>query len=158
MLAEPALVWREALTLNRKCKTDYRCVSTHSGGYVDFLEVAAPELSGLAEYANSGDWASEIRLKQSESYQVETVSLSDLLDQHDAPSEIGYLSIDTEGSELAILESFDFARRKIYLITVEHNYSEPARTRMSSLLADQGYRRKYANISQWDDWYVLSDG
>lgn len=39
-------------------------------------------------------------------YAVETISLRDLLRTHDAPVRIDYLSIDTEGSEFAILDSF----------------------------------------------------
>ena len=42
-------------------------------------------------------------------YDVTTVSLGDLLDRHNAPATIDYLSIDTEGSEFAILEAYDFA-------------------------------------------------
>jgi len=53
--------------------------------------------------------------------QVETVSLNDLLLSQAAPPRIDYISIDTEGSELAILEAFDFARWDVRLFTIEHN-------------------------------------
>jgi len=56
-------------------------------------------------------------------YPVETISLVDLLIEHKDPSEIDYLSIDTEGSGFDILENFDFKRYKYKIITCEHNYS-----------------------------------
>ncbi len=155
ILAEPARVWHERLQLNRSCSVDLRCVSDQTGKQVEFLEVDSPELSAVAQFADSGDWLSQIRLSRSSGYTVETVSLNDLLDFHVAPQEIGYLSVDTEGSEYAILSSFDFGRRIIRVITVEHNYCEPARTKIYNLLTSKGYERKYVELSQWDDWYVL---
>lgn len=48
--------------------------------------------------------------KKGKNYHVETVSLLDLLNEHNAPYEIDYLSIDTEGSEFDILKAFDFKK------------------------------------------------
>ncbi|MCP9927908.1 FkbM family methyltransferase [Cyanobium sp. CH-040] len=156
ILAEPARIWHERLQLNRTCSIDLRCVSDQTGKEIDFLEVDSPELSAIAQYADSGDWASQIRLSRSTTYAVETVSLNDLLDFHEAPPEIGYLSVDTEGSEYAILSSLDYGKRIIRVITVEHNYCEPARTKIYDLLVSHGYARKHEELSRWDDWYVLS--
>jgi hypothetical protein len=83
------------------------------------------------------------------------VSLNDLLKQHNAPPEIGYLSIDTEGSELSILEALNFDQYRFRIITAEHNYIEPERTKIYDLLQRNGYNRVYQDISQWDDWYLL---
>ncbi|WP_259722019.1 FkbM family methyltransferase [Synechococcus sp. CS-1328] len=155
LLAEPALVWHERLQRNRSCSIDLRCVSDQTGKQVEFLEVDYPELSTVAQFANSGDWASQIRMSQSSSYRVETVSLNDLLDFHKAPSEIGYLSVDTEGSEYGILSRLDFDKRAIRVITVEHNYCETTRAEIFKLLSSKGYERRHIELSQWDDWYVL---
>jgi FkbM family methyltransferase len=163
ILAEPASFWRDKLAGNRKCIIDYRCVSGESGKNVEFMEVlddetklASPELSSLAEYAFSGDWASQTRLSNSIKYTVETVSLNDLLLEHNAPQSIDYLSVDTEGSELEILENFDFKQYRVQIITVEHNYREPFRQRIFDLLTANGYARKHERVSMFDDWYVLS--
>jgi FkbM family methyltransferase len=164
ILAEPARCWHQALRSNRHCRIDYRCVATESGHFVDFLEVAnnpssglyiTPELSGLASHADNGDWAAEIRRDHSTCYQVETLSLCDLLAQHNAPREIGYLSVDTEGSELDILKAFDFDAYKIHVITVEHNYKDDLRSGIHTLLLGNGYKRLFEEYSDFDDWYVL---
>jgi hypothetical protein len=87
------------------------------------------------------------------SYEVDTVSLNDLLAYHDAPRAIDYLSIDTEGSEFPILAEFDFASYEVSVLTVEHNYG-PNREKTKALLESHGYVRKWEEISNVDDWYV----
>jgi FkbM family methyltransferase len=165
ILAEPARCWHHSLAANRSCIIDHRCVYNETGIEVDFLEVdqdsssplyITPELSGIARYADNGDWASPIRTDHSTSYPVETVTLQDLLVQHDAPYEIGYLSIDTEGSELDILQAFDFKSRRIHVVTVEHNYQDDIRSGLYKLLSRNGFKRVCEDISGWDDWYVAS--
>jgi FkbM family methyltransferase len=166
ILAEPARCFHHSLAANRSCIIDHRCVYNQTGLEVDFLEVdqdssgplyITPELSGIARYADNGDWASPIRSDHSTSYPVETVTLQDLLAQHNAPYEIGYLSIDTEGSELDILQAFDFKSHRIHVITVEHNYQDDIRSGLYRLLACNGFKRVCEDISGWDDWYVASD-
>lgn len=86
-------------------------------------------------------------------YEVETAKLTTLLDDHDAPQVIDYLSIDTEGSEFDILQDFDYSSRTIKIITVEHNYTGN-RELIKQLLVLNGYRRVLSEISAWDDWYI----
>jgi hypothetical protein len=76
-----------------------------------------------------------------------------MLERHSAPREIDYLSIDTEGSELAILEAFDFDRYVIRCITCEHNF-RPDRQRTQDLLESKGYVRAFGEVSLFEDWYV----
>jgi FkbM family methyltransferase len=54
--------------------------------------------------------------------QLKIISLNDLLSRHGAPSKIDYLSIDTEGSELEILQAFDIEKYAISVITCKHNF------------------------------------
>jgi hypothetical protein len=91
-------------------------------------------------------------------YTVETISLTDLLDQRGAPTEIDYFSIDTEGSELEILEAFDFSRWRFNAITVEHNYVSASRNAIYDILTANGYTRVCTELAQWDDWYVGTAG
>jgi len=86
-------------------------------------------------------------------YSVETISLYDLLNKYNAPKTIDYLSIDTEGSEFDILNSFDFDKYEFRVITCEHNFTR-RRREIFSLLTAKGYARQLAHISLFDDWYV----
>ena len=45
-------------------------------------------------------------------------------DQLELPETIDYVSLDVEGSELSILETIDFKKIKIGLISVENNYND----------------------------------
>jgi hypothetical protein len=111
-------------------------------------------LSTIASFSQADRWATE-RLNGLQ-YGVETVSLNDLLASAGAPDRMDYLSIDTEGSELRILESFDFSRYRFSVITCEHNFT-PAREAIVELLGRHGYVRRHESLSQFDDWYIHQD-
>lgn len=164
ILSEPARTWESELRKNRDCIIDTRCVYESSLNMVEFSEtlnpnsefsVSSPELSTITRFTNNKDWASNIRKNNSIKYLVETVSLNDLLFQHNAPYNIGYLSIDTEGSELEILRNFDFTKHKIEIISIEHNHNKTNRNEIFELLVKNGYTRKFDNIFGADDIYVL---
>ena len=80
--------------------------------------------------------------------------MNDLLDQHGAPTEIDYFSIDTEGSELEILKGLDFNRWRFKVITVEHGYASAKQNAIYDILTANGYTRVSTDLAQWDDWYV----
>lgn len=152
ILAEPARRWHKELAKNRTCSIDTRCVWSTTGEQLNFLETATPEFSTIDQFAH-GDQHSEVR-SDATSYSVTTVSLNDLLHSHGAPHKIDYLSIDTEGSELAILQGFDFSQHTFEVITCEHNFGSQ-RTGIQNLLRDNGYVHVFENLSKFDDWYVL---
>ncbi len=152
ILAEPAHCWLDDLKKNRNCSTDFRCVWQETGKLVEFNETDFAELSTINEFSNR-DYQAQLRVV-GKKYEVETVSLNDLLQAHAAPMEIDYLSIDTEGSEFLILKNFDFQKHNIKLITVEHNFVSPDREDIFALLASKGYTRMFTLLSEFDDWYV----
>lgn len=153
ILAEPAKCWHGDLQRNRSCVLDFRCVWDKDGQQLQFNEVADAELSTVEGFA-SNDMHARTR-QHAERYAVPTVSLNALLHEHHAPTEIDYLSVDTEGSELKILSAFDFDRYRIKIISVEHNYTAE-RDAIHALLCSKGFSRKFEAYSQWDDWYVAS--
>ena len=151
ILAEPAKCWHLNLKKNRNCHIDTNCIWKKSDATLVFNEVDAAELSTINEY-NSIDAHQKDREK-GKNYNVTTISLIDLLKKYNAPQQIDYLSIDTEGSEYEILNSFDFSQYQFQVITCEHNFT-PAREKIYELLTSQGYVRKFEDISKFDDWYV----
>jgi len=151
ILAEPSIGWHNDLIVNRNCNIDKNCVWTKSNLLLDFIEVNDKELSTISHFIKS-DGHNEKR-KKGVSYKVNTISLMDLLKKYNAPKEIDYLSIDTEGSEYEILKNFNFEKYSFKVITVEHNYTS-LRDKIFHLLSSKGYTRKLQNLSKWDDWYV----
>jgi len=81
------------------------CLET-SGELLEFNETRALEFSTINSFTDADCYA-RIRVN-GHLYVVETVSLADLLRHYNAPKVVDYLSIDTEGSELEILNSFVF--------------------------------------------------
>jgi FkbM family methyltransferase len=157
LLAEPFSRWHAELAANRRARIDHRCVWKESGQQLQF--VATPDMPeyGGVEARAFDDGHAAMRAQSSERMLVETVSLNDLLREHGAPSHIDYLSIDTEGSELDILQAFDFGRYRVDLISVEHDYNQAKREALRTLLQAQGYEQRFRRFSSWDDWYVRRD-
>jgi FkbM family methyltransferase len=151
VLAEPARGWHEDLSRNRNCIVETECVWKSSGDRIEFNEVKEGEYSTIDIFSNSDNHAGERR--NGSKYLVETISLVDLLDKNNAPREISFLSIDTEGSEFEILSSFDFEKYKFNFVAVEHNFSN-SRDQIKSLLQNKGYQRILHDKSEWDDWYI----
>ena len=154
ILAEPAKAWHEALFRQRggdKVSIETDCVWTETGKELLFNETEDRELSAIDSIG--ADDVHRAARDKGKKYVVNSISLLDLCKKHNAPSVIDYLSIDTEGSELLILQAFDFAQYRFNIITCEHNYT-PARDDIYNLLLSKGYKRVLEKISQWDDWYI----
>ncbi len=157
ILSEPARRWHRSIKENRSVVLDQRAVAPTSGASLLFKETDAHlGLSGLVGFFNPRDMHALTRsTSPGAEYHVETVSLTDLLDQHGAPDYVDYISVDTEGSECSILENFDF-RRRIGLWTIEHNYVHDVRHSICQVMERNGYVRVLTDISDIDDWYVHS--
>ena len=151
VLAEPARIWHERIRAERRAPLDTRCVWSSSGARMTFRETRTAALSTLDHLAGE-DMHARSR-EDGTTYEVVTVTLADLLDEHGAPDRIDYLSIDTEGSEPDILGAFDFRTRRFSVITCEHNHT-PRRGEVQDLLTSNGYVRVLADVSRFDDWYV----
>ena len=151
LLIEPARVWKDRLIANRSSDFDFRCVFNATGQKVEFNESENAVYSTIQNFSKIDTHAQE-RITGGK-YIVDTVTLNDVLENHNAPKIIDYLSIDTEGSEFTILNSVDFNTWSFKVITVEHNYTSQ-RALIYELLTLNGYKRVLENISFMDDWYV----
>ena len=157
ILAEPAKIWHQQLQKNRKVYINTDCVWKDSKSKLLFNEVGYKnqnsELSTIDIFSRSDSHEDE--RKHGKKYEVNTISLNDLLKKYNAPIEIDYLSIDTEGSEFEILKKFDFNFYKVKVITCEHNYTT-TREKIFELLTKNGFKRVHQEFSLFDDWYIRS--
>lgn len=147
--AEPNPKFFAKLKKNRQCIVSESCIAGETGKQVEF--VFADVYGGMREYADD-DRHKEKRADYHASGQTKiltTISLHDFLLKHQAPKDIDYLSIDTEGSEFEILRNFPFDQWNIRLLTVEHNFTE-RRKDIRELLERHNYRCTEKNF---DDWY-----
>jgi|688.fasta_scaffold357352_1 FkbM family methyltransferase len=154
VVCEPLKSFQPKLSQNRNCSIDHRAVYSSSNLTVEFREISGnEELSGICS-SFLEDNLEIIRNENYISYQVETISLTDLLDDYNIPVSIDFISIDTEGSEFDILSNFNFDKYDVDIFTVEHNYIHSKREEIKNLMEKNHYTRILTDISQWDDWYV----
>jgi FkbM family methyltransferase len=109
LLVEPNPSLFRTLKVKRPWNTCLRAaIGPNDGQKVPFVVgqgERASLYSGLGGYLPE-DWLEEHCRRKSENIEVTTLSLLSLLEYADAPSHIDYLSIDVEGAEGAILQSF----------------------------------------------------
>lgn len=134
------------LIRNRTCIC-LNCCLYDRDGEAEFLEVAEVYGGIVAEYQPDhlrfvraflakkiGQPATTAPVRK------QTRTIRTILHEYRAPRIIDYWSLDTEGSELAILRSFPFEEYLVRFLTVEHNYA-PARADIGAFLATRGFRR-----------------
>ncbi len=127
---------------NRNCLCVQGCIFDKRES-VPFLKISgwAEMLSGIIEnydphHVKRIQWEIDLNGGQSEVINVKCYNLMQLLlDNH--IQHIDYLSIDTEGGELGILQSIDFSRIDIDVIEVENNYLGP----FQAFLEPLGYKK-----------------
>ena len=147
--AEPNPHFFKELQGNRLCDLSTACIGATTGEQVEFI--FADVYGGMSKDAASDQHALKRQAfcDAGETAILTTISLHDFLIARNAPRTIDYLSIDTEGSELSILETFPFQQWDIRLLTVEHNFTEQ-REKIRKLLEPFGYRCQEVDF---DDWY-----
>jgi FkbM family methyltransferase len=150
ILAEPNPVWHKALHENRTAIMERRCVYSVTGDVLEFLNTNSPEFGGVVD-ENTRGAAKRLHMKGG-IIKVETVSLNDLLEHHHAPTQIDFMSIDTEGSEYEILKAFDFKKWNVRLLTVELRPVEKDQA-IDRLMKENGYVRRFEKFSGGDAWY-----
>jgi FkbM family methyltransferase len=132
---EPHDVYFKVLQRLRSCHKDHRCLFERTGEVVEFLSYEDdPARSGIRHLNKNDTWAAQHDAVATTSMK-ETVTLADLLEQHDAPRTIHYLCLDVEGAEGTILDPFDFdGKHRILAISVEGG-------KCDTLLTSRGYLR-----------------
>lgn len=95
----------------------------------------------------------EARSGFTDTIEVPTITLGDLLERHQAPKVIDYFSLDVEGAEMMVLSHLPLDRYRFRCFTIEHNFS-PERQPILKLMQRHGFRRVFKELSGHDDWYV----
>jgi len=135
---------------SRTCTMLKEVVDSEPGRRIQF-RAGGGDLGGIDEHLR--DWVKDGSLKQAKVVELTTTTLEAILARANAPSFIHYLSIDIEGAELAALTAFPWSKHKVGAFTIEHNYEEPKRSQIRTLLESNGYRLE-RSLRQ-DDFYVL---
>ena len=149
---EPNPYYFKQLIENRNCKTDSLVLYNKDDEEVEFF--LAGSLGGTEEDFSVERARYEDR-KKAEKIVRKTISLNSLLEKHQAPRTIDYISLDTEGSEYRILSTFDFDRWHVRFFSIEHNMThredgEEYLGKLISLLSSQGYNHE---MNKWDMYF-----
>jgi len=131
------------LEKSRECKKYNFCVSDKEEEYLDFYQVNgyAEMLSGIKSEYDSKHFDrinSEIEKNGGEInvIKVKSITLNSILEENNITN-IDYLSIDTEGSELSVLKSIDLDKYYVRVISAEHNgYNDDVK----NYLIGKGYK------------------
>ncbi|NYE63850.1 FkbM family methyltransferase [Duganella sp. 1224] len=157
LCVEPNTTFYQRLIRNRNCQCLNACLYDRVAD-LPFLE-AAGTLGGLVNAFAPAQLAHAVRTQRltldaaghPPLVSKRTMTLATALSQARAPAVIDYWSLDTEGSELALLRSFPFERHTFNIITVEHNH-QPARAAIRGFLEARGF----IFVTAWfiDDCYL----
>ena len=156
ILAEPNKSYRNEIRKNRKADINFEAVWSKSGESLEFAEITAGGLSGIYSTFRGGGDALNKRVSLGiKKYRVKTISLNDLLNSHNAPLDFDLLSIDTEGSEFEILNSFDLNKYRPKVILVESDGSKNEINKFEKLLCGHGYKSLGSPLNDVKNiWFV----
>lgn len=150
LLSEVNSSLAQTLFLNRpKSKIDVRAVDEFSGIRKVFIKSKDSEYSALEGVSVHAD-----QLIDSISEVVETINLTDLLEDFKSPKCIDFLSIDTEGNEFDILKGLNFNLFRFNYIAVEVSKNQEE---ITEILGSNGYIRILEEVSLWDQWWVSQE-
>ncbi len=90
------------------------------------------------------------------SHRVFTITLTDLLDLHNAPNKVDYVSIDVEGSEIEVLLGIDFSKYDITMFSIEYENSDH-RSKIHKIMTDNKYTRVDYDEHCNEDRYLKND-
>jgi FkbM family methyltransferase len=135
---EPDAAQFAKLKTYRSCDCVQACIADKDST-ARFLSVAdgLTMMGGLVDHYEPGDLKMVTERSGARIVNVATRRLDAILAEINI-SAIDYLSIDTEGSELAILKSFDFSRFNVRALSVENNRNTP---QIPDYMQSLGYRR-----------------
>ena len=135
---EPDAAQFAKLSMVRSCDCVQACIADKDAT-ARFLSVTdgLTMMGGLVDHYEPGDLKMVSERSGARIVNLATRRLDAVLKERNVTA-IDYLSIDTEGSELAILRSFDFAQHKVRALSVENNRNTP---QIPEYMQSLGYNR-----------------
>jgi FkbM family methyltransferase len=130
----------------RSCEMVKEVVSSVSGQTVKFHTHSG--LGGIAD--TLGKWKEEAQ--KSPAVELTTVTLREILERHNAPAYMHFMSIDIEGAELDALKGIGLETYRFGAMAIEHNEEEPKRTDIINYLRQYGYER--VHTYRQDDYFA----
>lgn len=152
LLVEPNRSSHGTIAANRTAILCPEAAFREDGQILTFDEHEDGEYSRLSDHTEA-----KAEGGVSQSYTVETITLNTLFERHNAPTEIDFVSIDTEGSEVAVLEGLDPQRWQVKVFAIEHNFEAEKLAAIKDWMRNAGYRRAFADHFEYDCIYVQAD-
>ena len=143
-------VFEKLCQIRKKSFCENLCISNTEGS-LDFAMVEGMDaLSGIAKNMDSRH---QRRIKKEKGHvrmlRLPSLGLQRLLEKY-SMHQVDFLSIDTEGSELEVLQSVDFEKTKVGVLCVENNSGKKDVRRY---LEERGFVY-YVTLGDLDDLYV----
>jgi len=136
----------------RKCRLDNRAISDKSNKKINFY-------TGLS--SGVGSVYKNEQFTKTNPVVVKTVTLSDLLKEHNAPYNIDYISMDIEGAEELALKGFGWDY-KVKFWTIEsgnwmNRYEMGRRKRIREIMFKHKYKVVPGKHQEVEDWFYLQE-
>jgi FkbM family methyltransferase len=114
LCVEPRKQMGELYKQTRNCLFELAAIYTHTGT-ISFSD--RDVCSGI----NDKTITDVITRNENDIYDVPCLTFEDLFKKHNVPSLIHYMSMDVEGAELILLETFPFEQKCVLTASIEHN-------------------------------------
>jgi hypothetical protein len=134
----------------RKCETVCALVADVAGREVEFRvprhRVDRPMrgslLGGMAQFLGPTESNNPEDFEHSDMFRTTTTTLEEVLAHVALPRpRIDYMTVHTNGSELAVLRGMDWDRHPVAYVVVHHGGHATRRARVAEFLSSRGFRR-----------------
>ena len=137
------------LVANRPKAKNFNCAVYHTDG--EEVKFFLGESSGCGSIYEGDHQSGSVTV-------VKTKTLTSILKESEAPTNIDYISVDVEGAELDVLKGFNFEKYKVDYWTVEHsNFGKtPIMTSILEMMISHGYEVCEQTQASHEFWFKRS--
>lgn len=107
-------------------------------------------------YSGGGQLRTMAPAASNDFFQLKTINFPDILEQSHAPSSfIHFISLDVEGHELDVLQSFEFDKYQVGAWIIENSTRDKRWDSIVKLLEEHGYKFRQVNNRGVDGYFVM---